>query len=318
MKVALIGKFHQVGIDILDKKQIQCDQIYDTSPENLIRHLIDVDAIGVRTAKLSRDILESCSKLKIVARHGVGYDSVDLNYLNEKKIPLAVTGTANAVAVAEHVMMMFLGLAKKSHFADHLVKQGGFAKKNLIQDTYELFQKNILIAGFGRIGKEVAKRCLSFDTKVFVFDPYVERSEIENNGCIVISFEEGIKIADFITLHMPLTDKTNNLIAYKELQTMKPNCILVNTARGGIVNQNDLAQALNSDIIFAAGLDVFIPEPPESTSPILNTKNLMLSPHNAALTLECRKRMSIETIENILSHLNGDTNKSNIINKEIL
>jgi D-3-phosphoglycerate dehydrogenase len=114
MKVALIGKFHQVGIDILDKKQIQCDQIYDTSPENLIRHLIDVDAIGVRTAKLSRDILESCSKLKIVARHGVGYDSVDLNYLNEKKIPLAVTGTANAVAVAEHVMMIFLPSPKTS------------------------------------------------------------------------------------------------------------------------------------------------------------------------------------------------------------
>lgn len=317
MKVALIGKFHQVGIDILDKNQIQCEQIDDTSPENLIQNLIDVDAIGVRTAKLSRDILENCSKLKMVARHGVGYDSVDLNYLNEKKIPLAVTGTANAVAVAEHVLMMFLCLARRSYFADDLVKRGEFTK-NLIQDTYELFQKNILIAGFGRVGKEVAKRCLAFDTNVFVYDPYVEKSDIEKKGCQAISFYEGIKIADFITLHMPLTDKTNNLVANKELQTMKRNCILVNTARGGIVNQIDLIQALNNNIIFAAGLDVFIPEPPVPSDPILNTKNLLLSPHNAALTLECRKRMSIETIENIISHLNGNTNKSNIINKEVL
>ena len=318
MKIALIGEFHEIGINVVKEKKIECIQSLDYEEESLIRILQDVDAIGVRTSKLTRKILEKCSNLKIVARHGVGYDSVDLDYLNEKKIPLAITGTSNAVAVAEHVLMMFLSLSKKIIFADSLVKDGNFSKKTLIHDTYELYQKKIFILGFGRIGKEVAKRCLAFDTNIFVYDPFVQAKDVENLGCQLTSLEEGIKIADFITLHMPLNAKTKNLIAKKELQQMKKNCILVNTARGGIINQNDLIEALNNNNIFGSGLDVFSPEPPESNDPILKTKNLILTPHNAALTLECRKRMSVETVENIILHLENKTNKMNIVNKEVL
>jgi len=318
MKIAFIGEFHEIGINFAKKKKIECIETLNYEEESLIKTLQDVDAIGVRTCKLTRNILEKCSNLKIVARHGVGYDAVDLDYLNERKIPLAITGTSNAVAVAEHVLMMFLSLSKKITFADSFVKNGNFSKKTLIHDTYELYHKNIFILGFGRIGKEVAKRCLAFDTNVFIYDPFVQAKDVESLGCKLISFEEGIKIADYITLHMPLNAKTKNLIAKNELQKMKKNCILVNTARGGIINQNDLIEELNNNNIFGSGLDVFSPEPPELNDPILKTKNLILTPHNAALTLECRKRMSMETVENIIFHLENKTNRMNIINKEIL
>ena len=318
MKIAFIGEFHEIGINFAKEKKIECIETLNYEEESLVKILQDVDAIGVRTSKLTRNILKKCLNLKIVARHGVGYDAVDLDYLNERKIPLAITGTSNAVAVAEHVLMMFLSLSKKITFADSLVKNGNFSKKTLIHDTYELYQKNIFILGFGRIGKEVAKRCLAFDTNVFIYDPFVQAKDVESLGCKLISFEEGIKIADYITLHMPLNTKTKNLIAKNELQEMKKNCILVNTARGGIINQNDLIEALNNNNIFGSGLDVFSPEPPKLNDPILKTKNLILTPHNAALTLECRKRMSMETVENIIFHLENKTNKMNIINKEVL
>jgi len=318
LKVALVGDFHQDGINILEKNNIICEKVFDYSKENMIDKLKDAHGIGIRTIPLFSDILSKCNHLKIVGRHGVGYDSVDLKYLNENKIPLAITGTSNAVSVAEHVLMMFLSSARRTIFADKLVKDGKFSDKTLVKNTYELFQKNILIIGFGRIGKALAKRCLAFEAKVFVYDPFVEKTVIEESQCHYIDFKEGLSLADFITLHLPLSEKTMNLISHNEFNLMKKNCILVNTSRGGIVNQDALINALNNKLIFAAGLDVFLPEPPEKNDPILVTENLIFSPHNSALTLEGRKRMSVETIENIVSHLNGNTNVANIVNKDIL
>ena len=318
LKVALVGDFHQDGINILEKNNIICEKVFDYSKENMIDKLKDAHGIGIRTIPLFSDILSKCNHLKIVGRHGVGYDSVDLKYLNENKIPLAITGTSNAVSVAEHVLMMFLSSARRTIFADKLVKDGKFSDKTLVKNTYELFQKNILIIGFGRIGKALAKRCLAFEAKVFVYDPFVEKTVIEESQCHYIDFKEGLSLADFITLHLPLSEKTMNLISHNEFNLMKKNCILVNTSRGGIGNQDALINALNNKLIFAAGLDVFLPEPPEKNDPILVTENLIFSPHNSALTLEGRKRMSVETIENIVSHLNGNTNVANIVNKDIL
>jgi D-3-phosphoglycerate dehydrogenase len=261
-------------------------------------------------------VLEKCHKLKIVSRHGVGYDNVDLNYLNEKKIALAITGTANAVTVAEHVMTMFLNICKIIKQSDRLVRDGKFAEKSSLPDFFELYKKNIFILGFGRVGKALAKRCLGFDTKVHVYDPFINASIIKENNCIPVDFDEGLRIADFISVHMPLNEETKNMIAKDQLMMMKKTCILVNTSRGGIINEQDLTWALTNKEIYGAGIDVYEQEPPNNDDPLFKLDNIILTPHIAGLTLECRKRMAIETCENVLHYL-SDRSKlkvTNIIN----
>ncbi len=317
-KVALIGEFHQAGKQILEKNNINYFETLDYDYNNLRTLLIDCDGIGVRTAKLPSEVLAACKKLKIVARHGVGYDSIDLNYLNSNQIPLAITGKSNAVAVAEHVITLFLSISRKIIDCHYIVKNGDYTKKTLIKNTVELFNKKVLIAGYGRIGKEVAKRLSSFECEIMIYDPYLEKNNIDINPYSYVDLETGLKSSDFITLHMPLTDETVNIISKKQISLMKDTAILVNTARGGIINQKDLFNALQDNKILGAGLDVYTNEPPKANDEILKAKNIVFTPHNAALTIECRKRMSIETIENILNHLNNKTNFENIVNKKFL
>ena len=317
-KIAIIGSIHVDGRSILEKNSCDVFEITDFFSDNLIEKLQDVDGIALRTTKLTEDILKKCHKLKIVARHGVGYDNVDLNYLNKHKIALAITGTSNAVSVAEHVMTMFLNICKKSNLSDQLVRNGKFAEHDSLPDFFELYKKNILILGFGRIGKALAKRCFSFDSKIYVYDPFIDISIIKENNCLPINFEEGLKIADFISIHIPLNKTTRNMIAKEQLMMMKKTCIIINTARGGIINEQDLIWALTNNKIYGAGIDVYEKEPPNIDNPLFKLNNIILSPHSAALTLECRKRMAIETCENIYYYL---TNKSklnavNIINSK--
>ena len=320
-KIALMGKILNDGLKILEDSKLNIIEITNYSYENLRKELNDVDAIALRIAELSREILQECKSLKIVSRHGVGYDNVDLNYLNKEKIALAITGSANAVTVAEHVMAMFLNLSKLIKTSDQYVRSGQFNLKDSMQnDMLELYKKNIFIIGFGRIGNTLAKRCIGFESNVFVYDPYIESNIIKAHHCIPVSFDEGIKIADFISLHLPINEKTKYLITKKELSQMKKTCILVNTARGGIVKEDDLAWALQNQVIHSAGLDVFEQEPPKDNNLLFTLDNLILSPHSAALTLECRKRMAVETCNNIVNYLNrsSDLILSNFVNKDIL
>ena len=287
---------------------------------SLEKKLSDVVGIILRTAKINSKVIEKCTKLKIIARHGVGYDNIDLNCLNEKKIALAVTGTANAASVSEHVMAMFLYLTKRMNQLDQLVKKNEFTKRESIPDFFELYQKNILIVGFGKIGQEVAKRCIGFDSKVYVYDPFVDEKSINDKNCYKIDLNDGVKLADFVTIHVPLNNQTNNLITKKQFRIMKKNCVLINTARGGIVNEEDLFWALKNKQIYAAGLDVYEKEPPKINHPLFKLENIVLTPHNAALTLECRKRMALECAENINYYLNKSSklNYSNIVNRKYL
>ena len=320
MKIATMGPIHVDGLSILEKNGCDVFEVTNFSSDSLIAKLQDVDGIALRTAKLTKDVLEKCHKLKIVSRHGVGYDNVDLNYLNEKKIALAITGTANAVTVAEHVMAMFLTVCKIIKESDGLVREGKFVEKSSLPDFFELFEKNIFILGFGRIGRALAKRCLGFDTRVYVYDPFIASSIIKENNCIPVDLNEGLRIADFISVHMPLNEKTKNIIAKDQLMMMKKNCILVNTARGGIINEKDLVWALTNKEIYGAGIDVYEQEPPSIDNPLFKLNNIILTPHIAGLTLECRKRMAIETCENVLHYLSDSSklNAKNIINGKII
>ena len=315
MNIGIMGKIHPDGLEVFKNNNISFIDLESFDKDYLIKNLKNVDGIVLRTAKLDKDILKELTKLKIVSRHGVGYDNVDIDFLNKNKIALAITGTANSVSVAEHVMTMILNLTKNIVNYDKLVKNGNFVKKYEIGDFFELFNKKILILGFGRIGKALAKRCLSFEMKVYVYDPFVPEEEINKYNCISIDKSSGFEIADYISIHLPLNKDTKKLISYKEFKIFKKNTILINTARGGIVDEKALYEALKNNDILGAGLDVY-EEEPLNDSPLFSLNNIILTPHNAALTLECRKRMSIESCMNVFNYLKNknELNKNNIVN----
>jgi D-3-phosphoglycerate dehydrogenase len=320
MKVAVLGKVDQKGLSFLRENEFKVIEIENFEIQNLKEQLKDVDGVLLRTTKLDKEILQHCDNLKIISRHGVGYDNVDLDFLNDNKIALCITSTSNAVSVAEHVLSFFIYLTKKLSLSDSLVKEGNFEKRSELPNFFELYKKKVLIIGFGRIGKEVAKRCLGFDMEVYVYDPFLDNEIIIRNQCIPIEKNQGLAIADFITIHLPLNRDTKNFISQTELNLMRKNSILVNTSRGGIVNENDLCIALDSKKIQGAGMDVFVSEPPESNHPFFKLDNILLTPHNAALTLECRERMSLEASQNIVFFLNNmsELNVENLVNKKYL
>ena len=314
-KIAIIEEIHKDGIDLIENNpNYEFELITDVSENNLIKRLPEFDACTLRVTRLDENILKHCPNLKAISRHGVGIDNVDLNYIKNNKISLLITATANAVAVAEHVLSMFLCLSKSIMIYDMEVRAGNFKKNATKIQTFELLNKKILIAGFGRIGKKLISRCLAFNTKVYIYDPYIEGEVVKNYGGIKVNnFEEGLMEADYVSLHMPLTTETKNLINYNILKKMKKNSIIVNTARGGIINEGDLEKALNENLIFGAALDVFSTEPIEKNNPLLNNKKVILSPHSATFTNECTSRMAIETTKNIIDFFENKLDKSMIV-----
>ena len=211
-KIAVIEEIHKDGLELLEKHpDYDYELITDISETNLIDKLPNFDACTLRVSKLDEKILKHCKKLKAISRHGVGFDNVDLNYIKNNNISLLITATANAVAVAEHVLAMFLALSKSIINYDIEVRKGNFKSNAKNIQTYELLNKNILVAGFGRIGKKLISRCLAFDAKVYIYDPYVDEKIIKEHGGIKVDhIEEGLKIADYVSLHMPLTQETKN------------------------------------------------------------------------------------------------------------
>ena len=289
-------------------------EIFDEINEDLRHKIVDCDAISIRTAKLPNEIISSAKKLQVISRHGVGYDNIDLKSTKEIGATLTITATANAVAVAEHVMFMLLNISKRKDMYDQSVKLGKFNDRNKLPKTIELWGKNILITGFGRIGQALIKRCLGFEMNVFVYDPYINDEKIKSlGGKKVNDLKEAVKEMDAISLHMPLNDETKNIVNYDLLRSMKTNCIVVNAARGGIINEVDLDKALRENLIFGAGLDVFETEPPKSDNPLLKNDKVFLSPHTAAFTEECMIRMGKETIQNIIDFFEKKLDKSKII-----
>ena len=274
-KILVIQNIHQKGIDLLEGNSNYEFEIFDEINEDLKRKIIDCDAISIRTAKLSDEIIKTAKKLKVISRHGVGYDNIGLKSAKEIGATLTITATANAVAVAEHVMFMLLNISKRKDMYDQTVKSGKFSDRNKLPKTIELWGKNILIAGFGRIGQALIKRCLGFEMNVFVYDPYVDQEKINSlGGKKVDNLKEAVKDMDAISLHIPLNDETKNLINYSLLKTMKRNCIIINAARGGIINEIDLDKALNENLVFGAGLDVFETEPPKPHNPLLKNNKV--------------------------------------------
>ncbi|MDC0450007.1 hydroxyacid dehydrogenase [Pelagibacteraceae bacterium] len=314
-KIGIIQNIHKEGIKILkNNKNFEYEIIDDLSEENLLKKIHLYDGISLRVRKLSNDLLSKATKLKVISRHGVGYDNVDTSYLKKKNITLLITATANAIAVSEHVFYLMLTISKNFLNLDKEVRVGNF-KKNIDNfPTFELHNKEILIAGFGRIGRNLIKKCTGFDMKVKVYDPFVEEKIISNMGGLKVeNFDKALTSADFLSIHMPLNENTRDLINLEKMKTMKKTSVVINTARGGIVNEIDLNQALDDKTILAAGLDVFNSEPIDLSSPLLKNRNIILSPHTAALTNECKIRMAKETAQNIINYFENKIDKNTIV-----
>jgi len=316
-KIGIIDTMKSKGIELLKSyKDFDCEIVTDLSKENLLLKLPEFDGITLRRGKIDREILNKCDKLKVIARHGVGYDNVDTICLKEKNITLLVTHNSTSTSPAEHIMFMIMNIYKGTGMFDTMVRGGDFAKAIYldIEKNFELFDKTVLIVGFGRIGKKLIKKCLGFDMKVIVFDPYVDETVIASFGGLKVkTLEEGLKKTDILSLSLPLNNETKNFITLKEIKLMKKTSIIINAARGGVVNEEDLNNALNNDIIAFAGIDVFEKEPPAQSNPLISNKKVVLSPHAATFTKEGLECMAVETAQNIIDFFENKIENTKIV-----
>ena len=257
-------------------------------------------------------------ELQVAARIGVGYDAVDVPALTAKRIPLMVAGTANSPSVAEQAMFMMMALAKRGAELHALVQDGHWGKR-LSTVPFDLYGKAVLIVGFGRIGTRSAKRCLAMEMNVLVYDPYVSDADVKAAGCEPVrDLETALPRADFVSIHCPKTPETVGMFNAARLARMKPTAYLVNTARGGIIDEKALHAALTSGKLAGAGLDVFDLEPTPVNNPLLKLPTVISAPHMAGVTRESLDRMGLQTARNILSMLDGTPIRENVINKDVL
>jgi D-3-phosphoglycerate dehydrogenase / 2-oxoglutarate reductase len=316
-KIGIIDTMDSKGIKLLDNnKNFSYEIITDLSNKNLLAKLPKFDGVTLRRGKLDEEILKNCKKLKVIARHGVGYDNVDTSYIKKNNISLLVTHNSTSTSPAEHAMFMIINIYKGREMFDSMVREGNFHKAIhlKINDNFELFNKNVLIAGFGRIGKKLIKKCLGFDMNVSVYDPYVDKETIQSLGGKKVSdFDQALMETDILSLSLPLNKKTKNFISLKEMSIMKKSAVLINISRGGIVNEKDLNRALEDKLISFAGIDVFEKEPPDLDNPLLKNNRVLLSPHAATFTRECLENMSIETVQNIIDFFENKIDPIKII-----
>jgi D-3-phosphoglycerate dehydrogenase len=286
--------------------------------ETMLKQQAPVHGVALGGTRFGEPELEASQDMRVVTRIGVGYDAVDVAALSRRKVPLMVAGTANSPSVAEQALFMMLTLAKRAVEMHSLVKDNKWAAR-LGMLPYDLFGKTVLIVGFGRIGTRTAKRCLAMEMNVLVYDPYKSAAEIKAAECEPVSdLDAALPRADFLSIHCPKTPETVGLFNAARLKLMKPSAYLINTARGGIVVEAALYDALVSGKLAGAGLDVFEQEPPPSGHSLFELPNVIMAPHVAGVTREAVDRMSVQTARNILSALDGEPIRQNVINQDVL
>jgi D-3-phosphoglycerate dehydrogenase len=318
-KVMLPHTMAKAGWDVLigrDDIEAVPYEPYITMPD-LQAALRDTDGIALSLTPLKAPEIAVAPRLRVAARIGVGYDAVDIPALTARGIPLMVVGTANSVSVAEHAIFMMYGLAKKAMYQDAAVRDDRWQDR-WKEVPVDLAGRTLLVVGFGRIGTRTAKRCLAMEMTVLVYDPYVPAATIKAAGCEPVSdLTAALPRVDVVTIHCPKTPETIGMFNAARLAVMKPTAFIVNTARGGLIDEPALHAALSSGKLAGAGIDVFDKEPTPADNPLIKLPNTIVSAHMAGVTVESMDRMAIATVKNILSVLDGTPNKENAINKEV-
>lgn len=317
--VLMIRPLHPDAVALFQARpDISFEVIEPVDPARLAERIAAADAISVRTTPIPAELIARGNRLRTVARHGVGYDAVDVAALTARKIPLTITPQANAVSVAEHALTLMLALAKRVVEQDGAMRAGRWGAGDA-RPMCELEGRVALVLGFGRTGHRMARFCAGLGMRVLVRDPYVDQAAIARAGHVPVpDLDAALAEADAVSIHTPKTAETTNLFNARRIGLMKPTAILVNTARGGIIDEDALHAAMRGGHLLGAGLDVFEDEPTPPTNPLLALPNVIASPHLAGVTAESVRRMGMHCAQNILDALDGKLNPENVVNREVL
>jgi D-3-phosphoglycerate dehydrogenase / 2-oxoglutarate reductase len=292
------------GLTILKNSGFEVVHKPDISAEDLKNEIADYDALVIRSrTTVTADIINNAPKLRVVGRAGVGLDNVDVQAATKNGVIVMNTPGGNTISTAEHTWALLISLARSIPQADRSMKEGRWDKKKYT--GVELFNKTLGILGLGRIGSEVARRALAFGMQVIAYDPYTSTDAMKRIGVTQATVEEICKAADFITVHSPLNESTRNLIGAAQIETMKKSVRIINCARGGIINEQALLEALQNGRVAGAALDVFEAEPLPKDHPFRSLENVVLTPHLGAATTEAQEGVAREVAEQIVDALSG-------------
>ncbi|MBM3246111.1 MAG: phosphoglycerate dehydrogenase [Candidatus Omnitrophica bacterium] len=305
MKILVSDALSEEGLKILkEAKEFQVDTKTDLKPDALKEAIKDYDALIVRSAtKVTKDVIAAAAKLKVIGRAGVGLDNVDLEAATQKGIIVMNTPGGNTISTAEHTMSMILALSRNIPQAAASTRKGEWKRSKFM--GVEVYGKVLGIVGLGRIGKELAKRAMSFGMRVAAYDPFLSREVAEGLGIEVLELKELFARADYISVHTPLTEETKHLISTKAFGLMKNGVRVINCARGGIIDEAALASAIKEGKVAGAALDVFEQEPVSPENELLRLDNVITTPHLGASTEEAQVNVAIEVSEIVRDALLG-------------
>lgn len=313
--VVVAGTVHSSGLAVLEHAEgVTFEVVADPDPTAYLARLPEADGLLLRTQPLTAAHLATAPRLRVVARHGVGYDAVEVPALTARGIPLAIVGDVNSRSVAEHAMMLILAASRRLVESATAFRAGDWAQRNAFASR-EIFGRTLLIVGFGRIGRHLATLAAPFGMRILVHDPYVDPDTLRDVEAAP-NLRAALTEADIVSLHVPKTGGA--IIGRHEIALMKRDAILVNTSRGGLVDEAALLEALDEGRLAAAGLDVFEEEPPRKGDPLVHHPRVVATPHTAGLTAECAERMAVVAAENIVNHFAGRLDPALVVNREVL
>ena len=301
MKILVSDPIAEEGLEKLRQAGFEVDVKAELMPEELIAIIPDYEGLIVRSAtRVTREVIEAAKELRAIGRAGIGLDNIDLEAARERGIKVLNTPEATTISVAELTLGHMLALARHIPQATASLKAGKWEKKRFMGT--ELYGKTLGIIGIGRIGREVAKRAAAFGMDLVAYDPYVREAEVRDLGLKLLPLEDLLPYSDYITIHVPLTSETRHLLGEREFEMMKDGVRLINPARGGVVDEKALYDALVSGKVAGAALDVFEEEPPED-NPLLKLDNVIATPHLGASAKEGQVRSGVEIAEKMIAAL---------------
>lgn len=292
---------------------------FDSDTENLKQHVSDADAVLVRMKELRADVIETMQECEIISRYGIGVDHIDVDAATLNNIWVGNAATYCVDEVAVHAVSLVLNMNRRIKTFDSLMANGGWktspprfdpgGSENTPEKRLpvsELSTETVGIVGYGTIGRRVGEYLSVFSDTVLVYDPQTEPSEIDSETTELVTFDELLNRADYISIHAPLTERTQGMFDERAFEKMKTGAYVVNVARGGIVDERDLIDALDDDQIAGAALDVFEEEPPQADNPLLNHENVITTPHVAYYSQTAEKERRLQAAENVRRVLTGD------------